>query len=139
MKHGDISGTYCKTILLRVEGTLFTLNEPTSLKDKLKRMIGILDYEIDYNVVNFLVQTNLKTDYKVELVVDPLNAKIFLPMINELQLPFSRVVQYSQSTINLLVEGGAYIGYVDNDIPTDTTLKHCYNVATIRNVLNYIR
>lgn len=139
MRHGDISGTFCRTILLRVEGTLFTVKEPTKITDKVKRLMGKVEYEVDYNVVNFLITTNLKTDYKVELVVDPLNARLFLPMIDKLNLPFSYVAQYSQPTINLLLNGGAYIGYVDNNVPNDTTLKHCYNLATIRNVLNYTR
>lgn len=139
MRHGDISGTFCKTILLRVEGTLLKFKEPESVKDKLKTLVGIIDYEVDYNVVNFLVSTNLNTDYKVELVINPLNAKTLLPIINELNLPFSHVCQYSQQTINMLLNGGSYIAYVDNHTPNDTTLKHCYTLATISNLLHYSR
>lgn len=132
MRNGDISNHVPPTIIIRVEETL--------LKLKQKKVLGVpvkTTYESVENTVALIIRLSMKTDYKVKLVCEARNFKLFDKILNDLDLPFTPLRFHSEQTITNFLNNGIYYCYIDDDLDRIGRVNHksCYTVAEFTNLV----
>lgn len=132
MKRGDISNTTAPTVLVRVEDTLLTVANKTFMGFTIKENI-----EVNENTLILLKRLAMYSPYRVELVTDCKNHSKFNTILEELDIPFAKIHNYSEQTITNFLNCGIYFCYVDDNSDRILRVNHksCYSVADFSNLV----